>query len=99
MASKKKLPAKDSDGGRYINPYTDFGFKKIFGTEANKDILQHFLQSLLRLEGKITQLNYLNNARLGRLKHERGAVYDIYCETDGGEKFIVEMQKGICKPK
>jgi predicted transposase/invertase (TIGR01784 family) len=49
---------------------------------------------LLRLEGKITQLNYLNNARLGRLKHERGAVYDIYCETDGGEKFIVEMQKG-----
>jgi predicted transposase/invertase (TIGR01784 family) len=97
MASKKKLQEKESNGGKYINPYTDFRFKKLFGTEANKDVLQHFLQSLLQLDGKLTLLKYLNNAQLGRLKHERGAVFDIYCETDNGEKFIVEMQK--CEQK
>jgi predicted transposase/invertase (TIGR01784 family) len=78
---------------KYINPFTDFGFKKLFGTEANKDLLQHFLQTLLQLKGQITQLNYLNNAQLGRSKIDRGAVFDIFCETDCGEKFIVEMQK------
>ncbi|MDR3108249.1 MAG: Rpn family recombination-promoting nuclease/putative transposase [Planctomycetaceae bacterium] len=30
---------------RYINPYTDFGFKKLFGEEANKDLLIDFLNS------------------------------------------------------
>ena len=78
---------------KYINPYTDFGFKKIFGTEANKEVLQHFLQTLLQLKGQINQLTYLNNARLGRSEKDRSAVFDIYCETDCGEKFIVEMQK------
>jgi predicted transposase/invertase (TIGR01784 family) len=93
MASKTNIQSPDWEKGKYINPYTDFGFKKLFGTEANKDFLQHFLQSLLHVDGEITQLKFLNSARLGRLKHERGAVFDIYCETDKGVKFIVEMQK------
>ena len=37
-------------GGKYINPFTDFGFKKIFGEEANKDIMLDFLNELLRDE-------------------------------------------------
>ena len=32
---------------RYVNPYTDFGFKMLFGTEVNKDLLISFVNSLL----------------------------------------------------
>ncbi len=42
---------------RYINPFTDFGFKKLFGTEANKELLMSFLQALLQREGKIIKLS------------------------------------------
>ncbi|MDR2138018.1 MAG: Rpn family recombination-promoting nuclease/putative transposase, partial [Tannerella sp.] len=39
---------------KYMNPYTDFGFKKLFGTEANKDLLIDFLsQLLMREQGEI----------------------------------------------
>ena len=34
---------------RYVNPYTDFGFKLLFGTPMNKDLLIDFLNSLLHL--------------------------------------------------
>jgi predicted transposase/invertase (TIGR01784 family) len=79
----------------YINPFTDFGFKKLFGTEANKDLLTDFLQILLQNhEGKITSLRYLQNEQLPYYsKFDRAAVFDIYCETERGEKIIVELQK------
>jgi len=35
---------------KYLNPFTDFGFKKLFGIEPNKDILIDFLTELLRPE-------------------------------------------------
>ena len=34
--------------GRYINPLTDFGFKRIFGTEANKDLLIESIKTLIK---------------------------------------------------
>lgn len=80
---------------RYINFYTDFAFKKIFGTEANKDLLISFLNCLLELkDGKeITDLTYMNSEQLGESAGERRAIYDVYCKTAAGERFIVEMQK------
>lgn len=78
---------------RYINPYTDFGFKKLFGTELNKDLLISFLNALLDKEGKITDLKYLNSERLGDIHDQRKMVFDVYCELENGEKIIVEMQK------
>ena len=78
---------------KYINPFTDFGFKKLFGTEVNKDLLMDFLNELIHEKGKITEVKYLNAEQLGRSEYDRRAVFDIYCETDAGEKFIVEMQK------
>jgi predicted transposase/invertase (TIGR01784 family) len=78
---------------RYINPHTDFGFKRLFGTEANKDLLQELLPVLLGKEDRIILLRYMNPEQLGRGKDDRKAVYDLYCETDKGEKFIVEMQR------
>ena len=78
---------------KYINPFTDFGFKKLFGTEVNKDLLMDFLNELIHGKGKITDVKYLNPEQLGRSERDRRAVFDIHCESDTGEKFIVEMQK------
>ncbi len=79
---------------RYINPFTDFGFKKLFGTEPNKDLLIDFLNELLRNdEDEIKDITYLSNEQLGRAFDDRKAIFDIYCENAKGEKFIVELQK------
>jgi predicted transposase/invertase (TIGR01784 family) len=79
---------------KYISPFTDFGFKKLFGTEPNKDILMDFLNELLKKEtGKIVDLTYLSPEQLGRSIDTRKAIFDIYCENKKGEKFIVELQK------
>jgi len=79
---------------KYISPFTDFGFKKLFGTEMNKDILMDFLNELLKKdERKIVDLTYLSLEQLGRSIDARKAIFDIYCENEKGEKFIVELQK------
>ncbi|SFC64729.1 conserved hypothetical protein (putative transposase or invertase) [Flexibacter flexilis DSM 6793] len=78
---------------KYINPYTDFGFKKIFGEEASKPLLIDFLNALLPEQHKITDLTFKNTEQLGLTDLDRKAIYDIYCENDKGEKFIVELQK------
>ena len=79
---------------KYISPFTDFGFKKLFGTEPNKDLLIDFLNELLKKdEGKIIDLTFLPKEQLGRIDEDRRAIFDIYCENEQGEKFIVELQK------
>ncbi|MEA5140952.1 Rpn family recombination-promoting nuclease/putative transposase [Arcicella rigui] len=78
---------------KYINPFTDFGFKKIFGEEASKPLLIDFLNALLPLTNKIISLNFKNTEQLGQTDADRKAIYDIYCENEKGEKFIVELQK------
>ena len=79
---------------RYVNPYTDFGFKKLFGSEMNKDLLISFINSLLHGEELVTDLTYLNTEHLGTGEADRKAVFDVYCENDRGEKILVEMQRG-----
>jgi predicted transposase/invertase (TIGR01784 family) len=78
---------------KYINPFTDFGFKKIFGEEASKPLLIDFLNALLPQNSKIVDLNFKNTEQLGQTDADRKAIYDIYCENENGEKFIVELQK------
>ncbi len=78
---------------KYINPFTDFGFKKLFGEEPNKDLLRDFLNELLKEEqGTITELTYLKNEHLDQ-DLNRKAIFDLYCTNERGEKFIVELQK------
>ena len=79
---------------RYVNPYTDFAFKLLFGTELNKELLISFLNALLHGEQTIKEVTYLNSEHLGTQERDRRAVFDIYCENERGEKFLVEMQKG-----
>ncbi|ADV43889.1 Rpn family recombination-promoting nuclease/putative transposase [Bacteroides helcogenes] len=77
---------------RFINPYSDYGFKLLFGREVSKDLLIDFLNGLLVGERVITDLTFLNNEQLPEYQEGRGIIYDVYCTTDTGEKIIVEMQ-------
>ena len=77
---------------RYISLLTDFGFKRIFGTKPNKDLLINFLNSLFDGFQVIKDVKYLNSEHVGDVFAERKAIFDVYCENEHGEKFIVEMQ-------
>ena len=77
---------------RYISLLTDFGFKRIFGTKLNKSLLISFLNSLFDGEQVIRDVKYLNSEHVGDVHTERKAIFDVYCENEHGEKFIVEMQ-------
>ena len=78
---------------KYINPFTDFGFKKIFGEEASKPLLLDFLNALLPTASQIKDLSFKNTEHLGQTAVDRKSLFDIYCESFSGEKFIVELQK------
>jgi predicted transposase/invertase (TIGR01784 family) len=79
---------------KYINPFTDFGFKKLFGTELNKDLLIDFLNEVvLPRQRSIAELKYRSSEHLGQTETDRKAIFDIYCVSSQGERFIVEMQK------
>ena len=77
---------------RFINPFTDVGFKRIFGQEINKDLLIDFLNDLLDGEKHIVDIRFLDKEILPEFMHDRGVIYDIYCTNESGEQFIVEMQ-------
>lgn len=81
------------DQGKYICAYTDFGFKKLFGSELNKDILISFLNSFLNLKDKIVDLSYLSLEQLGDLVTDREAIFDVYC------KKVIPMVAMTEKPK
>ena len=78
---------------KYINPFTDFGFKKLFGEEANKHLLIDFLNQLLPPQHQIHDLFYKKTEQLGSHELDRKAIFDLYCESQDGHKFIVELQK------
>ena len=77
---------------RYISLLTDFGFKRIFGTAMNKDLLICFLNSLFNGKQVVKDVSYLNPEHVGDVYTDRRAIFDVYCEGENGEKFIVEMQ-------
>ena len=82
---------------RYISLLTDFGFKRIFGTKPNKDLLINFLNSLFEGFQVIKDVKYLNSEHVGDVFAERKAIFDVYCENERGEKFIVEMENAYQK--
>lgn len=78
---------------RYIDPTTDFGFKKLFGKEANKEIIISFITDVLELQTPLADLRFLDKEQLPEIIEYRGGVYDIFCTDQKGKHFIVEMQK------
>ena len=77
---------------KFINPFTDVGFKRIFGQEVSKPVLIAFLNSLLEGERKILDVKFLDKEQPGDTRDDKSLIYDIYCEIEGGERIIVEMQ-------
>jgi len=77
----------------YINPFTDFGFKKLFGEEPNKALLISLLNTLLPEQHQIEDLEYTRNEQQGSSQLDRKAIFDLSCTSPTGERFIVELQK------
>ena len=76
----------------YVNPLSDWGFKRLFGTEMNKDLLLEFLRGLFP-ERDIRDIAYLKNERQNLTERERDSVFDVMCVSADGTQFVVEMQK------
>ncbi|MCL2074065.1 MAG: Rpn family recombination-promoting nuclease/putative transposase [Marinilabiliaceae bacterium] len=95
MAVKTKRTVKQpkkytkQDLSIYINLLTDFGFKRVFGI---KEVMLNFLNTVLNIEGGITDLTYGNVEILGLTKNDRKAIFDLICITGNGERIIVEIQ-------
>jgi predicted transposase/invertase (TIGR01784 family) len=80
--------------GKYIDPLVDFAFKKIFGSDPNKDLLIAFLNEVFRGRKHIVDLVYNKNEHYGDLKEEGAAIFDLLCTGDNSEQFIIEVQRG-----
>lgn len=82
--------------GRYVDPMSDFGFKKTFGEEDMKPVLISFLNSVFENDPDhetIESVTFLDKEMLGETPDDRISVLDINCKTTGGKHFIIEMQK------
>ena len=80
--------------GKFINPFTDFGFHRIFGQEVHKELLIDFLNQLLKDERHIIDITFLNPIQQPETIEDRGVIFDIHCRDDKGGWFVVEMQNG-----
>ncbi|WEK17464.1 MAG: Rpn family recombination-promoting nuclease/putative transposase [Candidatus Pedobacter colombiensis] len=89
--------SEETDSTRFIDPYSDFGFKHIFGKAPNKSFLISFLNQLLKGRKVVIDIQYNNTEYKGSGNDYRKTVFDLYCTGDKGEKFIVEMQKAKVK--
>ena len=78
---------------KYLNLFTDFGFKRIFGQEQSKETLIAFLNTLLPPRHQIEDLQYTNPEHQGLTEYDRKAIFDLNCVSSTGEHFIVELQK------
>ena len=77
-----------------INLLTDFGFKRIFGTEQYKKNLIHFLNAFLPpYIGPVTDISYRPTEQLGLTDREKRLVFDVFCADQNRDNIIVEMQQ------
>lgn len=79
--------------GKFLNPQNDLAFKRIFGTEKNKDILIHFLNDIFgRTTNPIERVKFIKTVQEPEIESQRSSIVDIMCEDLEGNKFVVEMQ-------
>ena len=76
----------------FVNPFTDIGFKIIFGQPASKELLITLLNELLAGEHHIEDLTFIDKEDNSDNVNDRGIIFDLYCLTSSGEYIIVEMQ-------
>jgi predicted transposase/invertase (TIGR01784 family) len=88
---------------KFLDPRNDMAFKKIFGSEKNKDILIHFLNDMLDFKEKqpIKEVQFLKTVQDPDVAAKKTSVVDVICTDELGNSYIVEMQvtqeKGFAK--
>ncbi|WP_265036746.1 Rpn family recombination-promoting nuclease/putative transposase [Wolbachia endosymbiont (group A) of Anomoia purmunda] len=79
---------------KFLDPKNNFAFKRIFGTEKNKDILVHFLNDILGLTGEaeIKDVDFLSPIQKPEIAAKKESIVDVLCRDSTGVQTIVEMQ-------
>ncbi|MEJ2884387.1 Rpn family recombination-promoting nuclease/putative transposase [Pedobacter sp. GR22-6] len=77
----------------FIDPLVDWAFKRIFASEANKEVARAFLNEVLKGKREIVSIAYGKNEYPGEIKDKRGAVLDFVCVDENGISFLVELQR------
>jgi predicted transposase/invertase (TIGR01784 family) len=78
---------------RFLDPKNDFAFKRVFGTEKNKEILINFLNDALDgQQDKIEDVEFLKTSQDPEIAVLRQSIVDVKCKDLNGNIFIVEMQ-------
>lgn len=83
-------------GQVYAEILCDFMFKRVFGSEENKDVLIAFLNVMLE-DVQIKDVFFMPTEHLGESEEDRTVIFDVSCECADGRTFIIEMQKGYQK--
>jgi len=79
--------------GKYIDPTTDYGFKRIFGKDTSKDLLISLLNELFRGRKVIKSLEYNRNDHVGDTKGTGDVIFDLTCTDENGDRFVIEIQR------
>jgi hypothetical protein len=79
---------------KYLDPKNDVAFRKIFGTEKNKDILIHFLNDMAMFKDKplIKSIDFLKTIQDPEIAAKKTSIVDILCKDAKGRQYIVEMR-------
>ena len=78
---------------KFLNPKNDLAFKRIFGSEKNKDILIHFLNDIFgRTTNPIEDVIFLKTAQEPKVAAQRVSIVDILCRDTQHNRFIIEIQ-------
>ena len=79
---------------KFLDPKNDVAFRRIFGSEKNKDILIHFINDVLELkEGdKIKEITFLPTIAVPEIAAKKQSVVDVLCKDENGVQLIIEMQ-------
>ncbi len=78
---------------KFLDPKNNFAFKRIFGTEKNKDILIHFLNDILGFAGKdeIEEIEFLSTIMDAEIASKKQSIVDVFCTDSAGPQLIIEM--------
>ena len=79
---------------KFLDPKNDIAFRRIFGSEKNKDILIHFINDVLELKGgdKVKEVTFLSTIQIPEIAAKKQSIVDVLCKDENGVQIIVEMQ-------
>ena len=79
---------------KFLDPKNDVAFRRIFGSEKNKDILIHFINDVLELKDgdRIKEVTFLSTIQIPEIAAKKQSVVDVLCKDENGVQLIVEMQ-------